>query len=233
MIHGPQGGASPLGGRSIATRLNSVASFYAALALTAFFWHGATQDTNDLWHVASTQPLTTHLGSWVLGGAVGVAIVRAFRWLEPRQPWLQALREEFRAVLGPLSGPERLVLAAASALGEELLFRGAMLDNWGLVASTVVFGLIHVPPRWTLWPWTASSLVLGLVLGLLTLATPHDEDAVPMPGAPRPSDRLREALAELGLHIVDEVPQVPWVVRQYDRGYRVLLTDCLAARAPH
>ena len=26
-------------------------------------------------------------------------------------------------------------------------------------------------PRWTLWPWTASSLVLGLVLGLLTLAT--------------------------------------------------------------
>jgi len=68
--------------------------------------------------------------------------------------------------------------------------------------------------------------------GLLTLATPHDEDAVPTPDGPDPGEVVRAVLHELGLHLVDEAPEVPWVVRQYDRGYRVLLTDCLAARAP-
>jgi len=68
--------------------------------------------------------------------------------------------------------------------------------------------------------------------GLLTIATPHDEDAVALPGVPPPGEVMRAALQELGLHLVDEAPSVPWVVRQYDRGYRVLLTDCLAARAP-
>lgn len=171
VLNGPQRGAPLLQGRSIATRLHSVASFYAALAVAAFFWHGASQDTNDIWHVDAAQGLDVQAATLGLGIVSGLLIVRAFRWLEPRHRWLQALRTEFRDVLGPLSSSERLVLAAASAIGEELMFRGAMLDNWGLVASTLVFGLIHVPPRWSLWPWTASSLVLGLVLGLLTLAT--------------------------------------------------------------
>ena len=67
--------------------------------------------------------------------------------------------------------------------------------------------------------------------GLLTVATPHDDDAVPTPNAPDPSRALRRVLDALGFHVVAEERAVPWVVRQYDRGYRVLLTDCLAARA--
>ncbi len=66
--------------------------------------------------------------------------------------------------------------------------------------------------------------------GVLTLSTPYDEDAVPLPHAEAPSDRLHEALDSLGFHVIAEERAVPWVVRQYDRGYRVLLTDCLAAR---
>ena len=159
------------GGRQLASQLHSVASFYLALALGAFLWHGATQDTNDLWHLHGVQSWTTQLGCLAAGAAVGVVVVRVFRWLEPRTAWLRALRTEFRDVLGPLSPREVFVLAAASSLGEELLFRGAMLDNWGLVASTVVFGLIHVPPRWSLWPWTASALMMGLLLGGITMLT--------------------------------------------------------------
>lgn len=67
--------------------------------------------------------------------------------------------------------------------------------------------------------------------GLLTVATPHDEDRMPAPGVPDPSRALRDVLEALGLDLVAEERAVPWVVRQYDRGYRVLLTDCLAARA--
>ncbi len=68
--------------------------------------------------------------------------------------------------------------------------------------------------------------------GLLTIASPHDEDEVGLPGALSPDAVMRAVLRDLGLHVVDEASSVPWVVRQYDRGYRVLLTDCLAARAP-
>jgi len=67
--------------------------------------------------------------------------------------------------------------------------------------------------------------------GLLTIATPHDEDRPPIPGTPDPTEDLRHILDALGLHVIAQDRAVPWVVRQYDRGYRVLLTDCLAARA--
>ncbi|MCA9715855.1 MAG: CPBP family intramembrane metalloprotease, partial [Myxococcales bacterium] len=54
---------------------------------------------------------------------------------------------------------------------EELLFRGAMLDAWGLWLSSLVFAALHLPPKRTLWPWTLSSFILGVALGLLTLLT--------------------------------------------------------------
>ena len=66
---------------------------------------------------------------------------------------------------------ELVLLAAASSVAEEVLFRGAMLDAWGFWASSVVFALLHIPPKRTLWPWTVSSLVLGMGLAGLTLLT--------------------------------------------------------------
>ena len=49
--------------------------------------------------------------------------------------------------------------------------RAAMLDAWGPIVSSVVFALMHVPPRRELWPWTVSAGLLGLLLAALTLAT--------------------------------------------------------------
>lgn len=171
MLHAISPQRRARGGQQLASRLHSVTSFYLALTIAAFFWHGATQDTNDIWRLNPDQSATYLLITAAIGIVVGLAVVRTFRWMEPRYVWLERLSYEFRDVLGPLSRLEIFALAAASAIGEELLFRGAMLDNWGLVASTLVFGLIHVPPRWSLWPWTASALVMGLILGVLTLAT--------------------------------------------------------------
>lgn len=66
--------------------------------------------------------------------------------------------------------------------------------------------------------------------GLLTISTPYDTDAVPIPDSTPPEDELRSALVDLRLTLVEEDEHVPWVVREYDRGYRVLFTHCLAAR---
>jgi len=73
----------------------------------------------------------------------------------------------------------------------------------------------------------AALLVPG---GLLTLSTPWDVSPAGTPEAPLPEHRLHALLDDEGLEILDEDPAVPWVVREYDRGYRVLFSHCVAAR---
>ena len=107
----------------------------------------------------------------LIGLAFGLAVIALFRFLERRMEWLPMLHEEFRGILGRPTAKELLLLAALSAIGEEIFFRGAMLDAWGPWISSLVFALLHVPPRRELWPWTVSAGLLGLILGGLTLAT--------------------------------------------------------------
>ncbi len=66
--------------------------------------------------------------------------------------------------------------------------------------------------------------------GLLTLSTPYDFDAPGLPDAVRPEVLLYTLLVDAGLEVVEEEERVPWVVREYDRGYRVLFSHCVAAR---
>ena len=154
-----------------ASRIPAVASFYLAASIVGFFWHGAAQETNDIWRLDPTQQWPTLLWTPLVGVAFGLATVQAFRLLETRMAWLPELHREFQGIFGGATTGELFFLAFASSVGEELLFRGAMMDAWGLVPSSLIFALLHVPPRWSLWPWTVSSLVLGLALGGLTLLT--------------------------------------------------------------
>ncbi|MCA9635823.1 MAG: CPBP family intramembrane metalloprotease [Myxococcales bacterium] len=150
---------------------STVATFYAVVFLVGFFWHGAAQETNDVWRVDPEQGLVTLLWTPLIGVGFGLAVVKGFRALEARMSWLPALHREFRDLLGEPTIRELLVLAFASSIGEEVLFRGAMLDAWGPWISSLVFAALHVGPKRELWPWTLSSLLLGLCLAALTLWT--------------------------------------------------------------
>ncbi len=152
-------------------RARTVATFYGAVGIVGFFWHATTQNTNDVWRLDPDQGWPLLLGTPLVGAALGVLVVQIFRALEGRMRWLPELHAEFRAIFGRPRMTELLLLAATSSLAEEILFRGAMLDVWGLWPSSVVFALLHIPPRRDLWPWTASSLLLGVGFGELTLAT--------------------------------------------------------------
>lgn len=66
--------------------------------------------------------------------------------------------------------------------------------------------------------------------GLLTITTNYNSQTVPIVDEVSPEVQLKAVLSELGLEIVAEQDQVPWVVRDYDRGYRVYFCHCLAAR---
>ncbi len=145
------------------SRLVVVVGFYATLAVAAVLWHAVDQESLDLWHVRPA-PWFARVGGLAAGAALGAATVVGFRRLYPRLAWLRTLHADVRALLGTPGRSEVLAIAACSAVGEELFFRGAMLDAWGVWVSSVVFALLHVPPRRSLWPWTASAFAFGLAL---------------------------------------------------------------------
>ena len=152
-------------------RIPTVVGFYLGLAIVGLVWHGVGEDSNDIWRAARTQSALWLLWGPLLGLGFGLSAVYLMRWIEPRFDWMVELRTEFADIFGRATTSEVIWLAGASAIGEELLFRGAMMDAWGLVPSSLVFALLHLPPRRSLWPWTASAALLGLALGGLTLWT--------------------------------------------------------------
>ncbi|HPA19572.1 MAG TPA: CPBP family intramembrane metalloprotease [Verrucomicrobiae bacterium] len=87
---------------------------------------------------------------------------------------LRRAADDVRERFGEL-GPSRLwALAALSGTVEELVFRGWLLNEVGLVVSSVIFGIVHVPParHWFAWPIFAAAVGFafgGLCLGSGTL----------------------------------------------------------------
>ena len=142
---------------------------YLALAAAGVAWSTSRGDAS-VWRLASKDRPQVLAG--ILAGAfLGLGFVFASRFATHRFEWGRALHRDLRALLGPLHGVEILVLAAASALGEEIFFRGALLPAAGLWASSAIFALLHVGPKLRFLPWTLSSWVAGMVFGQLFLWT--------------------------------------------------------------
>jgi len=85
--------------------------------------------------------------------------------------WARDLHGSFRDLLGPLTGAEMMILALASSIGEEILFRGALLPWLGVWLQALVFALLHVGPGRRFLPWTASALAMGVGFGWLATWT--------------------------------------------------------------
>ncbi len=64
-----------------------------------------------------------------------------------------------------------LALALASALGEEILFRGLLVPLLGVVLSALVFGALHQVRGPGRWAWMGWATVMGLLFGLVLAAT--------------------------------------------------------------
>lgn len=114
-----------------------------------------------------------------LGALSGVAVVGVTRTLVARTPWAASLESALRDGLGGASVGELRTLGLAAAVGEELLFRGAMLPAltaWinfpvAALATAALFGLLHIPGNRALRSWTASAFVMGLLFAVLYRVT--------------------------------------------------------------
>jgi membrane protease YdiL (CAAX protease family) len=140
---------------------------YLALASAGIAWSSLRGDAS-VWRFPGEENPQTLAG--VLAGLfIGLGFVFASRYATHRFEWGRALHRDLRALLGPLPGAEILVLAVASAVGEEIFFRGALLPAIGIWASSGIFALLHVGPKLRFLPWTISSFVAGMVFGQLFL----------------------------------------------------------------
>lgn len=157
-----------------ASRLKAALLVYGALAAVALIW-GLVRGDADLYHHPDPWldlgALSGALVGVALGLAVGAAVVAATRVAVRRAAWAENLHVEFRQIFGTLSTRDVLVFAGLSSLAEELFFRGALLPSVGLVASSLVFGLLHVGPSRRFLPWTLMAIAMGFVLGGLYQAT--------------------------------------------------------------
>jgi membrane protease YdiL (CAAX protease family) len=140
---------------------------YTSLASAGVAWSSLRGDAS-VWRVPGRDDAQVLLGI-VAGLLIGLGFVFASRFATHRFEWGRALHRDLRALLGPLPGSEILVLALASAFGEEIFFRGALLPAIGLWASSAIFALLHIGPKLRFLPWTFSSFVAGLVFGQLFL----------------------------------------------------------------
>jgi membrane protease YdiL (CAAX protease family) len=123
-------------------------------------------------HTEPPPPLSRPALVLGLYGALGLtALLLSAGRGDPDIYRIGALHRDFRALLGPLTGREILILAAASSIGEELLFRGALQPWLGIWPQAIVFALLHVGPGRRFLPWTASALLLGVGFGYMTAWT--------------------------------------------------------------
>lgn len=147
-----------------------VLGLYGAMALVAFVIAAGRGDP-DLYRLGGSPAAWQLSISPLLGLALGLAVVGATRIATRRFQWARDLHASFHDLLGPLTSREIVILALASSVGEELLFRGALLPWLGIWPQAVVFAVLHIGPGKRFLPWTASALVLGIAFGELALWT--------------------------------------------------------------
>jgi membrane protease YdiL (CAAX protease family) len=145
--------------------------FYAVLFAVAGVW-GAVAGRSLFYanaEAAARGPDPARdLAVGVLAGAVVILLSNE---ITRRTRWGESLARSLAALLGRLGWGQCVLLAVISGVAEEAFFRGAIQPHVGLVAASLIFGVAHFAPQRELWPWTAFSLLVGLLLGFLFEST--------------------------------------------------------------
>ena len=152
------------------SRASLVIGLYGAMALVGLVI-AAGRGNPDVYRVDASADTYWLLVGPAIGAALGLGIVALTRVATRYFQWARDLHSSFHDLLGPLTGREILILALASSIGEEVLFRGALLPWMGVWLQGLVFALLHVGPGKRFLPWTLSAFVLGVAFGWLAVWT--------------------------------------------------------------
>ncbi|MBN2715331.1 MAG: CPBP family intramembrane metalloprotease [Deltaproteobacteria bacterium] len=155
------------------TRIHIAVLFYGMLTAAAVVW-GILKNGDVVQLFYHPGGVVPNDGSWtvIFWGAVsgivfGYGIARLSQYTVRRFTWSRQMHIEFRGLLGPLDNLDVLVFALLSSVGEELFFRGAMQTTLGIVASSIIFGALHIGPGKKFLPWPFLAAIIGFAFGAL------------------------------------------------------------------
>ncbi len=134
----------------------------------AWAWFGGRRFAWSLETHWVSEPYAERLAlSLGLGLALALTVVAMTPRLVERTRWARALHVELEGIVSPLSSAQITSLALVSGFAEELFFRGAMQPVFGLLATSVIFGALHVGPKPVFMAWMTWAFVMGLLFGLI------------------------------------------------------------------
>lgn len=110
-------------------------------------------------------------GVLVTAGLLAAQIAFTQAWLALDPDGLQQIDEAGALLLGDLTGSlaGAFTIGAAAALGEEMIFRGALLPPFRLLLTSALFTVVH--SQYGLSPATGLILVIAVVLALVRYRT--------------------------------------------------------------
>ncbi len=141
-------------------------SLSAALVVLAVVWAALRDLPLGTLLVPSTWSVLAGIAA---GAALWSTIPLLLRTPSMQRVWTEIL-QPFTATLGPR---DMLVIAALSGVTEELFFRGILLPEIGLVASSLCFGALHaLCAVYLLWATAVGAGMSALALASDSLVTP-------------------------------------------------------------
>lgn len=151
----------------------------ATILNAVLIMEGALLALSTIWMHLATIDLLPHLKLYsmpvLMGVAVGVGLASGgtiLYWLGKFSffHWLSGLRQAIADDLAPkfaaITIGDIIVLSIVTGFCEEIMFRGVLQEEFGLLGASVLFGVLHVPslrhPQYGLWALTAGMILGGL-----------------------------------------------------------------------
>ncbi|MCC6763426.1 MAG: CPBP family intramembrane metalloprotease [Deltaproteobacteria bacterium] len=118
-------------------------------------------------------PLTPTPGRVIAGGLAGALLWTTIPLLLRAPSMRRVWHEVLRPFAGTLSVADVVVIAALSGTTEELFFRGVLLPETGVVASSLCFGALHaLTPTYFAWATAVGAGMSALTLTADSLVVP-------------------------------------------------------------
>lgn len=109
--------------------------------------------------------------SLAVGYIIGVSVSYLSKKLVFKYNWAKSLCLEFKYMLYDLRHEDIFVFSLVSAISEEIFFRGILLQEIGIIISSLLFGMLHIGSNIKFLIWTFHAIVFGFLFGFLFLLT--------------------------------------------------------------
>ncbi len=148
--------------------------FYGVMGCVALIWRMAASSESIF--DPSGGAVVGASSAWAAAGAglfVGLASVGISEWLTRGTELGERLADLLGESLAGISIGDAILLAVASGIAEEMLFRGALQPAVGLVWASLIFGACHFLPRREIAIWSLYAVAMGFAFGWLFEWTGH------------------------------------------------------------